>query len=115
MNFISTHDREDIPTVHHREGQGGFPRLEPDGSLIAFLMKRGEKAQTQVWMIPVAGGEAVQVTQAEEGVLGFRWHPSGASMGYLALTPRNQRRKKLESKGYGFVFYEENLRSRIST
>jgi dipeptidyl aminopeptidase/acylaminoacyl peptidase len=90
----------------------GAPAWSPDGSTIAFMMRRGEKAQTQVWMIPLAGGEAVQITQAEEGVLGFRWHPSGASIGYLAVAPRNPMEKKLESKGYGFVFYEENVRPR---
>ena len=30
------------------------PAWRPDGSAIAFLARRGEKAQTQVWMIPLA-------------------------------------------------------------
>ena len=34
------------------------PRWSPDGSRIAFLMARGEKAKTQVWTIPIDGGEA---------------------------------------------------------
>jgi dipeptidyl aminopeptidase/acylaminoacyl peptidase len=87
-------------------------RFSPDGSRIAFLMQRGEKAKTQVWMIPVGGGEAVQVTSAETAVSTFRWHPGGAQIAYVAATPQSKREKDLDKKGYGFIFYEENLKDR---
>ncbi len=84
----------------------------PDGTSVAFLMRRGDKAQTQVWSIPLNGGEAAQLTNAPDGVLAFRWHPSGKQIGYIALQPKTAREKALESKGYGFIFYEENIRNR---
>ena len=87
-------------------------RFSPDGSRIAFLMQRGEKAKTQVWMIAVGGGEAVQVTSSESAVSTFRWHPGGAQIAYVAATPQSKREKDLDKKGYGFVFYEENLKDR---
>ncbi len=88
------------------------PLWRPDGSAIAFLTRRGEKAQTQVWMIPHTGGESTQLTDAPEGVLAFRWHPSGSKLGYIAQEPKTARLKALEGKGYGFIHYEENLRNR---
>ena len=88
------------------------PRWSPDGSRVAFLMARGEKAKTQVWMIPVSGGEATQVTSSETSVSTFRWHPGGARIAYVATTPQSKREKDLDTKGYGFVFYEENLKDR---
>lgn len=84
----------------------------PDGKSVAFVMRRGDKAQSQVWSIPVDGGEARQVTKAPDGVLAYRWHPSGDRIGYLTLEPKPARQRKLEEKGYGFIFYEENLRNR---
>jgi dipeptidyl aminopeptidase/acylaminoacyl peptidase len=90
----------------------GTPEWSPDGTTIAFTMKRGEKAQTQVWTISTGGGEAVQLTNAEEGVLSFHWHPSGKSVGYVAVSPRTSRERQLENKGYRFVFYEENVHPR---
>jgi len=85
------------------------PSWSPDGSQIAFLMKRGEEAKTQVWSIRVTGGEASQVTRSKSDVLEFRWHPDGHQIAYLATTPPTKRDEKLEEKGYGFVFFEEDL------
>ena len=55
----------------------GSPRFSPDGTRLAFLMRRGGKAKTQVWMIPADGGEAVPVTSSKTSVSTFRWHPNG--------------------------------------
>lgn len=88
------------------------PRWSPDSSKIAFLAERGEKASTQVWVIPVDGGEAGQVTKADTSVIDFRWHPSGDQLAYIATTPTAKREKELEKKGYGFIFFEENLKHR---
>jgi len=90
----------------------GQPQWSPDGSRIAFLMSRGEKAKTQVWVIPLTGGEATKVTSSETGVATFRWHPDGKKIGYVATTPQTAREKDLDKKGYGFIFYEENLKPR---
>jgi dipeptidyl aminopeptidase/acylaminoacyl peptidase len=88
------------------------PLWSPDGSRIAFLTRRGEKAKTQVWMIPVDGGEAVQVTDSETNVSVFRWHPSDDRIAYVATKPESKREEELDDQGYGFVFYEENLKHR---
>jgi len=88
------------------------PRFSPDGSQIAFLTKRGEKAKTQVWIIPTNGGEAIQVTSSESNISNFRWHPNGTQIAYIATTPECKKEKKLDEKGYGFVFFEENIKHR---
>jgi len=88
------------------------PQWSPDGSRIGFLMARGEKAKTQVWTIPFRGGEARQATSSETGVSSFRWHPAGDRIAYVAATPPGKREKELEKKGWGFTFFEENLKDR---
>jgi dipeptidyl aminopeptidase/acylaminoacyl peptidase len=88
----------------------GSPLWTPDGSTVGFLMKRGDKAQ--VWSIPIAGGEARQLTNSDEPVLSFRWHPDGRRIAYIAQQPKSKREKALDGKGYAFVFYEENLKDR---
>lgn len=88
------------------------PRFAPDGRTLAFLAKRGEDTATQVWAIPLDGGEARRLTSAASSVLGFRFHPDGKRLLYIAQEAESARDKEMAKKGYGFVFYEENLRHR---
>ncbi|MFG6445737.1 S9 family peptidase [Microbacterium sp. P07] len=59
------------------------PELSPDGTRVAFL--RGDTAgRAQIFMIPAAGGEPVQATDAEAGVLTYSWSPDAASLAYTS-------------------------------
>ncbi|UCG50477.1 MAG: S9 family peptidase [Candidatus Latescibacterota bacterium] len=111
LHVVSTRTGETRPFITG-EVTINSPSWSPDGSHIAFLAKRGEKAKTQVWSIPTDGGEAFQVTHSETNVSAFRWHPDGKQIAYVATTPPTKTEKKLKDKGYGFVFYEENLKHR---
>lgn len=88
------------------------PRWSPDGRRLAFLTKRGDEKFTQVWVIPVDGGEARRATQADSDVLNFRLHPDGTHLLFIAQEAEPSRAKELAKRGYGFFFYEENLRHR---
>lgn len=109
--LVSTKGGEPKPFITGKVNASGL-RWRPDGSAVAFLMARGEKAKTQVWMIPVSGGEAVRVTSSETSVSAFRWHPTGGEIAFVAATPQSKREKELDKKGYGFIFFEENLKDR---
>ncbi len=88
------------------------PKWSPDGSKIAFLTKRGEKAHIQIWIISASGGEAHQVSDSKTNVLVFQWHPTENKIGYTAVNPKSEDEKELAKKGYGFIFYEENVKHR---
>ena len=88
------------------------PAWRPDGDMISFRLKRGEDTFTQVWGIPLHGGEARQLTRAHSSVLLYRWQPDGRAIAYVATTPVAAHEKELTEKGYGFIFYEENLKDR---
>jgi dipeptidyl aminopeptidase/acylaminoacyl peptidase len=51
------------------------PAWAPDGRAIYFLSRRG--GTSQVWWLPLAGGEASQVTNLPIDVTGFRVFPDG--------------------------------------
>jgi Tol biopolymer transport system component len=49
------------------------PQWSPDGKTIVFVRTDGEK--TQLWLLPLDGGEAQTVTKAEYGASSPRWSP----------------------------------------
>ena len=86
------------------------PGWSPDGSKIAFISKRGKNTYKQVWVIPFMGGEAYQVTEVKSNIESFAWHPSGDKIAYIAKTPQTEKEKMLKKKGFGFIYWEENLK-----
>lgn len=58
------------------------PQFSPDGKTVAFLSRRS--GQSQVWVMPVDGGEARQVTKIQGGVGQFKWMPDGHGFALLA-------------------------------
>jgi len=94
------------------------PRWSPDGRTLAFLSDRGavldaggasdrpkpaeddEKSKpgsTQVWLLPMDGGEARQLTRLPEDVGGLSWSPDGERLCIVSAAteaePKPKRRK----------------------
>jgi dipeptidyl aminopeptidase/acylaminoacyl peptidase len=111
LYLVSVKTGEILPFITG-EVNVGSPRFSPDGKKIGFTMRRGEKAKTQVWMIPVDGGESVQVTGSKTGAGSFRWLSDGSGIAWLEMEEKPEVEKTLDDKGYGFIYYEENLRNR---
>jgi dipeptidyl aminopeptidase/acylaminoacyl peptidase len=66
------------------------PQWRPDGSAIAFLAARGQASgeegpRPQIWLLPVEGGEAQQLTNQKEGVSSFVWSRDGSKIALLVL------------------------------
>jgi dipeptidyl aminopeptidase/acylaminoacyl peptidase len=64
------------------------PAWSPDGRWLGFLSDRGDDdAQTQVWAMPVGGGEARVLTNLPGGVDDFRWSPDSRRLAVIASDP----------------------------
>ena len=60
------------------------PRWSPDGRHLAFVSDRGEK--NQLFIAPLDGGEARQLTKAKFGISSPAWSPDGKRVAYMART-----------------------------
>ena len=63
------------------------PRWSPKGDRVAFLSERG-KDRTQMFLISMAGGEAVQLTTRKDGVGDPQWSPDGRWIAFAGLEPK---------------------------
>jgi dipeptidyl aminopeptidase/acylaminoacyl peptidase len=60
------------------------PAWSPDGELIAFVSKRGEDKQPQIYVIAVAGGEARRVTNVPTGAAAPKWFADSRRIAFLS-------------------------------
>ena len=65
------------------EGADAEPRWSPSGDRIAFTSTRGaDDDRQQLWVLPMDGGEARQVTDVVGGVSGIAWSPDGERIAF---------------------------------
>ncbi|MGM0838682.1 MAG: S9 family peptidase [Bacillota bacterium] len=75
--YVGSLDGKAKPFTYGK-GRATTPRWSPDGSRLAFVSTRNEKAQ--IYVMPVDGGEAEQVTFCKNGARGPVWSPCGTKL-----------------------------------
>ncbi len=70
----------------------------PDGKYVSFLANRGDK--TQLYIIAVRGGEAIQVTRDEDGISNYDWNPNGKQIVY-SKPQTDSKQEKSTKERYG--------------
>jgi dipeptidyl aminopeptidase/acylaminoacyl peptidase len=82
------------------------PSWSRSGDRIAFLTAGGEKKSPQVWILPVDGGEAMRLTDAQRGVAGFAWRPDGREIAYVT-EDEAPNKKAIDAHDDAFVVTKE--------
>ncbi len=96
--WLSNSGEEPFQMTNTAKNSSTSPNFSPDNKWLAFLSDRGNK--NQVYAMRVVGGEAFVVTEEEEGVGSFQWHPDGKSI-VFSKTEKEEDSKKERSKRYG--------------
>jgi dipeptidyl aminopeptidase/acylaminoacyl peptidase len=68
---------------HH----AGSPRWSPTGDKIGFLAPDSNRV-TQLFVMPMTGGDSLQLTKGKEGVDQFSWSPDASSIAYAMTDPK---------------------------
>ena len=89
--WMSPSNGEALPRQFTSGDKDSSPKWSPDGKYLAFLSGRNDKNKapekktgSQLFIIPVNGGEAIQTTNFPHGVKYFEWHPEKTS--FVVLT-----------------------------
>src|SRR6516225_788253 len=88
------------------------PRWSPDGRSLAFVSKRGDDKQEQIYIIASEGGEARRLTSHDTAVSNIAWSRDGASIYFIAADSKTkEERAKDDVKDDVFAF-DENFKQR---
>ncbi len=81
--LVDVKTRRQRTLTFDRKGIGN-PRWSPDGSSIAFIATDTDEKnpQSQIFVMPMDGGDAREVTHAKNGVDNFAWSPDGSRFAY---------------------------------
>jgi len=94
-----------------QDGEYGYsPAWMPDGSGIVFISHKAGEPE-QVWKMDLNNEEWTQLTWSEISVSSFKMNPNGKGLVFMASTPDTEKEADLKKRGYGFIFYEENLKN----
>src|SRR2546427_10057343 len=75
----------------------GAPRWSPDGSTLAFV--RPTDGRPQLYLLPLSGGEAQQLTDLPKGASPAAWSPDGKTIAFTSTTTAEDLAKKEKDKG----------------
>lgn len=84
------------------------PKFTPDSRFVSFLADRGDK--TQLYLIPVIGGEAFPISKDNEGVGTYEWSPNQKQIAYIKAEPDSAEDKTIKERYGAFSVVNETYR-----
>lgn len=93
------------PELLWQLGRVSDPQVSPDGKWVVYGVTRYDieenRGNTDLWLVPMEGGEARRLTDTPESEWGARWRPDGERIGYLSRESGSAQLWEINADGSG--------------
>jgi len=89
--WMAKEGEQPVQLTRTNKNSSGNAAFTADGKYVSFVADRGDKRQ--IYIISVAGGEAIQVTKDEDGISSYAWSPDGTRIAYSKSQPESKKEK----------------------
>ena len=83
IDLIDVSGKQLRKITYKREGISEL-RWSPEGNLLAFIAKDAGTKKSQIFVMPMNGGDPVMITKSKTGVNEYAWSPDGKNIAYVA-------------------------------
>ena len=90
------------------EKSANNPRWSPDGKMLAFASRRGEK--NSLFLLRMEGGEAEPLTDPKTDAGDYRWSPDGQHIAFLMTDPDEEAEEKRKKAKDDWSWKEEDIK-----
>ncbi len=73
-----------IRTITYKREELSKLSWSPDGMSLAFIASDSESKKTQIFVMPMDGGDPICITDSKTGITEYTWSPDGKKIAYVA-------------------------------
>jgi dipeptidyl aminopeptidase/acylaminoacyl peptidase len=86
------------------------PAFSPDGRYVSFLSARDKDGKTQLYLLPLAGGEGIPLTKSKVSIAGYSWSPDGKKIALWMSDAATDKEEKDQKEKRDWKFIDNNYK-----
>ena len=107
--WLATTDGKENFQITFNDKSSTNPKWSPDGNWIAFTSNRKDN-RNNLYVLPVRGGEAEQMTDVKTAVSNFEWSPDGKWIAFTMTDAKTEDEEKNDKGRNDFRWVDENVK-----
>ncbi len=91
------------------------PQFSPDGKWLSFTSSRNSDGMNQLFVMPLNGGEAEQLTKVKASIGNYKWSPDAARIAFLMPEPLSDQEEKDKKEKRDMVIIDDYKNAHLYT
>ena len=108
--WIVSEDGSGLEQLTRDPGADTSPRWSPDDQVLAFLSRRDNQRNAQIYFYFIKTDKLEKTTDEKSSIRNFKWSPDGQKIAFLMTKPLTEEETERQKKGDDAFTVDEDLR-----